>query len=96
MKKLLINSKTKVVFPYHALLAKNKDIVPYNEEVHGKLGTEELEPSDAASPNGSIIISRARKDELINFAFENYGIQIEDDLTVAEIREQVKRLVEAG
>lgn len=96
MNKLLINKKTKVIFPYHELLVKNKDIVPYDEEVFGALGsTKEPEPTGATSSNG-IIISRANKAELIEFAYTNFGVVIEDDQTVPVIREQVKRLVEAG
>jgi hypothetical protein len=92
--KKLINRKTKAIFPYNKGLLKNKDMEPYDDESEFAQAQEQ-EPSGASSENG-IIISRATKSELIKYAMDAHGIQIEDDLTVPQIREQVKKLEEEG
>lgn len=92
--KKLINRKTKAIFPYNKGLLKNKDMEPYDDESEFAQAQEQ-EPSGASSENG-IIISRAKKGELIKYALDNYGVQIEDSQTVPQIREQVERLEEEG
>lgn len=92
--KKLINRKTKAVFPFSKGLLRNKDMEPYDDSSEFAKALE-AQPSGASSDNG-IIISRATKGELIQYAMSNHGIQIEDSLTVPQIREQVKRLDEEG
>jgi hypothetical protein len=91
--KLLRNRKTGATFPYNKGLLRNKDMEPYEGEIEITEINPASQDTGATSDNG-IIISRATKAELIKFAFENYGITIEDSLTVPEIREQIKRLQE--
>ena len=92
---MLINRKTKAVFPFSKMLAKHKDMEPYDKDSDFAKALAEKD-SGASSDNGGIIISRANKGELLKYAFETYGIQLEDSLTVKEIREQLKRLDEEG
>lgn len=122
--KYLRNRKTGVVFPYHRLLAKNKNMEPCDkagtshfEEVDatgstvvdsgqgggdtnppaptgGDSGETNNQPPPAAVTDNGIVISRANKGDLIAFALKHYGVQLEDNQTVPELREQVKKLIE--
>lgn len=100
--KFLRNRKTGVVFPYHRLLAKNRNMEPCDkngesafEEVDATQPTETTEtPAPAVSDNG-IVISRASKAELLKFAYDNYGVELDEGLKVPELREKIKELAEA-
>lgn len=94
--KLLINRKTKAVFPFHPLLLKNnRNLEPYDEQAT----EDDIPAGDTGADSGAsegIILSKAKRHELIKFAMDNFSIQIEDDQTVPEIREQIQRLIESG
>lgn len=99
--KFLRNRKTGVVFPYHPLLTKNKDMEPCDKG--GKSAFEEVDateparaeeqPAPAVSENG-IVLSRASKADLLKFAYDNYGVELDESLKVPELRDEVKRLVD--
>lgn len=103
--KLLRNRKTGVVFPFHPLLAKNKNMEPCNasgesafEEVDATQpvqGSGQAAPEPSALSDNGIVISRASKAELLKFAFDNYGEELDESLKVPELREEVKRLIES-
>lgn len=88
--KMLRNVKTGAVFPFHPLLAKNKDMEPYEQGQD-----DEIIDIGGSKGSGGIIIEKATKAELIDFAAVNYGAEIDKGQGVAEIREQVRKLVEA-
>ena len=90
--KLLKNKVTGAVFPFHKGLLKNKNIIPYDEEFE-EIGGIEEESSGASSENG-LIIGKAKKAELIKFAAENYGVQLNSKDSIEELRQQVTNLVE--
>lgn len=106
--KFLRNRKTKVVFPFHPGLLRNKDMEPYGGDVVEETEITEIsmpkeEPTQAlempevgSEAPMSIDISKAKKTELIDFAINNFGVQLEDDLTLNELRKQVKTLIEAN
>lgn len=95
--KYLQNEKTKAVFPYNERLLRNKNMVPYDGDP--STPEEEAEPitisSDSSDqPAASFSIKRAKKDELIAYAANEFGVQLEDDQTVAQLREQITKLSE--
>ncbi|WP_328186905.1 hypothetical protein [Marinobacter sp. OP 3.4] len=100
--KFLRNRKTGVVFPYHPLLAKNTDMEPCSQ--NGQSAFEEVDatgpatvesPSAPAVSDNGIVISRASKAELLKFAYENFGVEMDESLKVPELRDEVKKLVES-
>lgn len=89
--KLLRNVKTGAVFPFHAQLARNKDMEPYEsgqEDVIHEIG------GSSASSSQGIIIDKASKPELIKFAADNYGEDIDRNLSLTAIRSTVRALIE--
>ena len=87
--KYLRNRKTGVVFPFHKGLVKNKDMEPYDEALGDIAEEAVIDPSSEAFD-----ISKAKKPELLAFAANEFGVQLEDSLTVKELRAQIKTLSE--
>lgn len=98
-RKLLYNRVTGVTFPYSKTLAKNnRNVVMLDED-----GQDPIEEVDATAETGSesaydgdsIIIDKAEKSELIDFAANHYGVQLAKRKTLDELREEVRALVES-
>jgi hypothetical protein len=87
--KMLRNVKTGATFLFHPLLAKNKDMEPYEQDQE-----DEIIEIGGSKSSGGIIIDKATKAELIDFAAVNYGVEIDKGQGVADIRAQVRKLVE--
>lgn len=88
-KKLLKNSVTGAVFPYSERLAKNKNMKPVE-------GFEQVDVDPSITPDDSAFdVKKAKKDALIEFALNTYGVMLEDDQPVAELRKQVQSLIDA-
>lgn len=97
--KFLRNRNSGVVFPDHPKLRENKNMEPCNADGRSAFETVEapIAPTAPAAPAASangIVLSKATKAEMIAFAYENFGVQLEDSQTAAELREQVKTLID--
>lgn len=103
--KYLKNRNSGAVFPFHETLLRNKNMEPCTQD--GKSLVEEVEaaaapdqqPGEADRPETAtmsddieLFIDKAKKSELIKFAQDNFGVTIENDQGVADVRLQVKKL----
>lgn len=92
--KFLKNRKTGVVFPFSAKLAKNRHMEPCSKD--GRSAFEEVDATGGeggASDNG-IVISKAKAPELVKFALDNFGVELDPEDKVTELRKQVQTLIE--
>lgn len=105
MQKLLRNRKTGASFPYSEKLAKNPDmeLVGANFEEHivdttiqkpPAVALDTPDPEPQATSTDSIVLSRASKQEMIDYAKANYGVDLDPSETNAVMREQLKTLIE--
>lgn len=94
--KYLKNSKTGAIFPFHKGLLRNKNMEPYDGDPKAKATDEEIadEVIESQPQSNQFSVSRASKQQLLDYAANEYGVQLEDSLTVKELREQVKNLQE--
>ncbi|WP_417518731.1 hypothetical protein [Marinobacter sp.] len=97
--KFLRNRKTGVVFPDHPKLRENKNMEPCNADGESAFETVDAPvapaaPAEPAASANGIVLSKATKAEMIAFALENFGVRLEDSQTAAELREQVKTLID--
>lgn len=92
--KYLKNSKTGVVFPYSPKLAKNRHMEPCNKD--GRSAFEEVDATggEGGATDNGIVISKAKAPELVKFAFDNFGVELDPEDKVTELRKQVQTLVE--
>ena len=90
----LYNRKNGVVLPYSKrLLELHPDVVKLNED--GEDPIEEVDATDPVEPAGdSIIIEKATKDQLIEFAATHYGETLPQRESIDELRQRVHDLIE--
>lgn len=96
-KRLLMNRKTGVKFPYSKRLLKNNDNV-VEVDASGDDPIDEVDATgetESAYKGDSIIIEKATKSELIDFAGEHYGAQLAKRDSIEDLRAQVRELIEA-
>lgn len=53
-------------------------------------------PVESGSSTGSIMISRATKAELLGFAKDNFGAELNPENTVEQLRQEVRELANKG
>ena len=88
--KFLKNAKTGAVFPFHPLLAANRDMEPFEGEPASLIDNAQA----GAFTEGGIIVEKASKETLLDFAAAEYGAQIDPTLNIKAIRAQVRSLIE--
>lgn len=97
-KRMLYNRKNGVTLPYSkALLKNNPEVVELTEE--GDDPIEEVDATEQQAPayNGeSIIVEKATKQELVDFAANHYGESLNKRDAIETLREQVRNLIEAA
>lgn len=102
--KYLKNTKTGVVFPYSERLRKNgKNLVPCDkkgnsafEEVPAPDDQQAQKPQQPTQGADGFEVDVALKQDLLNYAYEYHGIELNKKDTAESLREQVRDLIEAA